>query len=218
MMWLPFGIGRGRTDPRWPRAAPVGEVPFAVLDTEFTSLDHRSNRMLSFGAVRMTGSRILLGEQLYRVVNPGVEVPAAGVLVHGLRPHEIEAAAPPQQAMEEIVDFLGGAVLVGHFLSIDLKVLRKELGGRTPLANPAVCTARLHQWILGRRPYVDGLEQLLERLDLASVAAYWGVQATDAHHALGDAFVTARLLQRQLSELSALGAHSLGELLDAAAA
>lgn len=84
--WLKFGRQETTCDSRFPNDAPLRDVHYAVVDTELTSLDTRSNRLLSIGAITMDGTKIRFGEQFYRVVNPGVEVPAAGVLVHKLRP------------------------------------------------------------------------------------------------------------------------------------
>ena len=47
----------------------------------------------------------------------------------------------------------------------------------------------------------------LEHLDLESLAAAYGLPLQEAHHALEDAFLTARLWQRQI--------HALGDALRA---
>jgi len=195
---------------------PIDAVRYVVLDTELTSLDKRSNRVLSIGAVAMDGTRIRLQEQFYRVVNPGVAVPTPGVLIHGLRPADIENGEPPAQVLSELRAFVEGAVLVGHFARIDLNVLRKELGtiGQT-LTNPAICTARIEQWLLRRRPYSENVVHHLDNLDLISIAKRYRLDVQEAHHALQDAFLTARLWQRQIYALQELKVHTLDQLLRA---
>src|SRR6516162_5525395 len=86
--WLKF---RRRNDPGAlvPDETPLDSLRYAVVDTELTSLDSRSNRLLSIGAITMEGTKIRLGEQFYRVVNPGVTVPAQSVLIHKLRPNDV---------------------------------------------------------------------------------------------------------------------------------
>src|SRR5512144_1476643 len=144
--WLK--LRRKTTDPNSPPLdTPLHSTRFVVLDTEFTSLDKRSNRLLSVGAIAMQGPRIKMGEQFYRVLNPGVEVPSAGVLVHKLRPNEVAGGDAPLPALEELRRFLAGSVLVGHFVRIDLEILRKELRGTGhTLDNPVVDTAQVHRW------------------------------------------------------------------------
>ena len=56
---------------RFPRTTHSISLRYVVLDTELTSLDYRTNRLLSIGAISMQGPSIQLGNQFYRVINPG---------------------------------------------------------------------------------------------------------------------------------------------------
>jgi len=213
--WLKFGRRQGDSGP-FSETTPLGDLRYAVLDTELTSLDSRSNRLLSIGAVAMEGSRIRLGEQFYCVVNPGVEVPSQTVLVHRLRPHDVERGDALQDALAGLQGFVAGRVLVGHFVNVDLKVLRKELGDEShKLSNPAIDTARVHQWILHHGPYREDLERQLQDVSLASLARRYDLEFREAHNALDDAFVTARLWQKLLHRLESLKVRTLGDLLRA---
>jgi DNA polymerase III subunit epsilon len=190
------------------------ETRYVVLDTEFTSLDKRSNRLLSIGAIAMQGASIRMGEQFYRVLNPGVEVPATTVLVHKLRPHDVEQGEAPIEALEALREFASRAVLVGHFVKLDLDILNKELRDTAhTIANESVCTAKVHRWLLRRGPYSEDLYHRLEQVDLASLAKLYGIDFHEAHHALQDAFATARLWQKLLAELDKQGIRTLRELL-----
>src|SRR5690349_25119235 len=90
-----------------PRRTPLRDVRFVVLDTELTSLDKRTNRLLSVGAIAMRGPKILLGEQLYRVVNPGVDVPAESIVVHGLRLEDVAQGDSRDEVLIDLPDVLG---------------------------------------------------------------------------------------------------------------
>ena len=198
----------------FPPDTPLHSVRYVVLDTEFTSLDQRSNRLLSVGAVTMEGARIQMGNQFYRVLNPGVEVPASTVVVHQLRPSDVEQGEPPLQVLAELRDYIAGAVLVGHFIKIDADILRKEL--RTTghsLDNPVVCTAHVHRWLLKKGRYSEDLFHRLEQVDLASLARTYNIETREAHHALDDAFVTARLWQKLIYQLESHGVRTLALLL-----
>jgi DNA polymerase III subunit epsilon len=194
--------------------ALLDSVRYAVVDTELTSLDSRSNRLLSIGAITMEGSKIRLGEQFYRVVNPGVAVPAQSVLIHKLRPHDVGKGESPQSALAALQHFVEGKVLVGHFVSVDLNALRKELGDSVPrLSNPAIDTARVHSWMLRHGPYQEDLEQQLNNVSLAALAGVYNLDFQEAHHALDDAFVTARLWQKMIPRLQAMKVCTLGDVL-----
>jgi DNA polymerase-3 subunit epsilon len=196
------------------KETPLSSLRFVVLDTELTSLDQRTNRLLSVGAIAMSGTKILLGEQFYRLVNPGVNVPDEGVLIHKLRPADIAAAGKPADVLAELEKFIRDSVLVGHFAEIDMKILRKELASTGQvLKNPAVCTARVHRWIVQNQRYSEDQFRKMETLDLASLAKVYKVDVHEAHHALDDAFVTARLWQKLLPALETKGIMTFGQLM-----
>lgn len=211
--WLKFGR-RDDPDPLFPQETPLHSLRYAVLDTELTSLDSRSNRLLSIGAITMEGTKVRLGEQFYRVVNPGVKVPAQGILIHKLRPDDVQSGEPPEQALTALQQFIAGKVLVGHFVNVDLKALRKELGDSAhKLSNPAIDTARVHEWMLRHGPFREDLEQQLGNISLAALAKIYHLDFHEAHHALDDAFVTARLWQKMIGKLEAMKVHTLSDVL-----
>src|SRR5215831_15273528 len=106
-----------------PEDPSIHSLRYVVLDTELTSLDHRTNRLLSIGAIAMQGPSIQLGQQLYRIVNPRVSIPAETVVIHKLRAEDVSAGEELETALNDFSEFVDGAVLVGHFLDIDLRVL-----------------------------------------------------------------------------------------------
>ncbi|HLW53121.1 MAG TPA: 3'-5' exonuclease [Candidatus Angelobacter sp.] len=199
----------------FPATAALNSVRYVVLDTELTSLEPSTNRVISIGAVAMDGNRIRMGQHFYCVVNPGVTVPASTVLVHGLRPADVLEGCAPAEAISSLLNFATGAVLVGHFLGIDLAALRKELdGGSKALSEPAIDTARVQRWLdLRQNKYREDRGHQEEKLDLASLARRYGLEHKEAHHALYDALLTAELWQRLQVRLDAVGVKTLGELL-----
>ena len=217
--WLKLERSRAKSSTPFPVQAALESIRYVVLDTELTSLNKRSNRLLSIGAIAMDGPRIRLGEQFYRVVNSGVAVPAETVLIHKLRPEDVANGEPLPKALDELRKFVASAVLVGHFVGIDLKILRKEMAGTGhKLNNPAVDTARMHHWLLRQGRYTEDLSVRLEKLDLESVAKTHGLDLEDPHHALHDAFLTARVWQKMMHLAQGKGVRTLGDLLRIAGA
>lgn len=203
-----------RPDKRDLADAALDSLRYVVLDTELTSLEHRTNRLLSVGAIAMRGASIRIGEQFYRVVNPRCEIPAESVVIHRLRQEDLHAAENISKTFDDLSRFLAGSVLVGHFAHIDLKILRKEMAqtGHT-LDYPAIDTGRVHQWILRHGLYSDDLAMKLEKLDLPTIAAFYKLEVQDAHHALADAFLTARVWQKMLFVLRDKSVGNLKKLL-----
>lgn len=217
--WFKFGRKADALDARFSKDTPLREVRYAVVDTELTSLDTKSNRLISIGAIAMDGAKIRFAEQFYTVVNPCVHVPAESVLIHKLRPNDVEQGIAPEQALAQLREFIAGRVVVGHFVHIDMGVLRKELGDQQhELSNPAIDTAKAHRWILQNSPWREDLEQQMANASLAALAKLYDLDFHDAHHALEDAFVTARLWQKILAKLEGLRVETLGDLLKVAKA
>jgi|CZKR01.1.fsa_nt_gi DNA polymerase-3 subunit epsilon len=196
------------------RDTALDSVRYVVLDTELTSLDHRTNRLLSIGAIAMQGPSIQLGNQFYRVVNPQVSIPAESILIHRLRSEDVIGGEQPGKVLDDLCHFIEGGVLVGHCVGIELKILEKEMGQTGhKFNNPAIDTARVHRWILRHGPYSEDLSVQLEQLDLATLAKFYSLDVQDAHHALSDAFLTARVWQKMLYLLQAKGIGNLRKLL-----
>jgi DNA polymerase-3 subunit epsilon len=210
--WM--GGSRGSESRSLPQDVPLDSVRYVVLDTELTSLDHRTNRLLSIGALAMQGPSIQLGHQFYRVVNPEVSIPAQGVVIHKLRSEDVQRGGALEEALTDFCRFVTGAVLVGHFVGIDLKILRKEMSQwGQKLDNPSIDTVRVQQWMLRHGTYSEDLHVKLEKLDLRALAKFYGVELQDAHHALSDAFLTARVWQKMLHALSQRGVSTLRKLI-----
>ena len=194
-------------NPAFAGSVLLRDCRFVVVDTELTSLERKTNRLLSIGAVAMQGASIRLGEQFYRVVNPSEEVPRESVLIHGLRPADIAEGETPAEVVREFHAFAENSILVGHFVGIDIQALGKEL--QETLPNPFLDTARAYHWLRLQDEQSRGVDQVEDQLNLASLAQRYNIDAAEAHHALGDAFTTAQLWQRLLLELEAHGITTL---------
>jgi len=139
-------------------------------------------------------------------------------VVHRLRTEDVCGAETPENVVREFVQFAAGAVLVGHFVQHDLDIIDKESaeGGMSAWKRNRehIDTARIYRWNeLHRMHYpVEGFDERTLKLDLASVAAHYGVPVDEAHHALADAFVTAQVWQKQIAMLAARGISTWGAL------
>lgn len=197
-------------------ARPIKETEFVVFDTELTGLDFKQDSIISIGALRMKGSAILPAQSFYRLVSPESELKRQSVVVHELTPSELSGAAPLAEVVEEFVDYIGDAVLVGHFVHIDInfvsRAMKKYFG--IGLQNRAVDTASLHDWLCENSSrFSRHYRGITTRKDLFSIAKKYGVPTEKAHNAFYDAFVTAQILQRFLFFLDDVGVNKGKDLL-----
>jgi DNA polymerase-3 subunit epsilon len=195
---------------------PLAQVPFVVLDTELTGLDAKRDSVVSVGAVKMSGTRIELGQSYHRLVSPRASFSRASVVIHGITPDDVSEKPQFEAIAADLLAFCGDRVLVGHFLSIDLGFLGRESAAvrAAEWRRRAVDTAQIHVWIEHQRHRLGGHAVVPEgELNLVALAQRHGIAASGAHNALTDAFITAQLLQRQLRTLPGFGVRTLGDLL-----
>jgi DNA polymerase-3 subunit epsilon len=195
---------------------PLGQIPFVVVDTELTGLDFKRDSVVSIGAVKMSGTRIELGQALYRLVSPQSRFNRESIVVHGITPDDVFEKPHFDSVVGELLAFCGDRVLVGHFLSIDLGFLSRESAAVRDAGWRwrAVDTMRIHVWVEQHRyRHGDGMAVPEGDLNLFAIAQKSGIPIRGAHNALTDAYITAQLLQRQLRTLPALGVRTLGDLL-----
>ncbi len=186
------------------------------FDTELTGLDLRRDSIISIGAVKLRGSRILPGETFYRLVRPASELKREGVVIHELTHTDLEAAPEPEEVLCDFLELIGGAVLVGHFVHIDVGFLRRAMKRRFRVAcrNPSVDTAALHDWLTEHEPrWSRHHGGIAAKKDLFSLAARYGIAVEKAHDAFSDAYVTAQLFQRFCYFLRQGGVKTLRDLL-----
>ena len=115
-------------------APPDGE--WVALDCETTGLDVRKDQIISIGAVRIAGHRLLTSQRLELLVRPERALKADSVRIHQLRESDVAGGLEPGDAMRQLLDFIGSRPLVGYFLEFDVAMLNREiwplLGVRLP--------------------------------------------------------------------------------------
>ena len=195
-------------------AAPINQCRFVVLDTETTGMDPEKDRVVSVGAVRVVSGRVRLGEAFSELVNPGRDIPAMAVKVHGITPDKIASARHGAEVFEDFLGFLGRDILVAHYAKFDLhfinRVMRERYG--FPLQNLVLDTVLMCQAVvLASDPY--GISRHQKACRLEALAQRFGIAAPERHTALGDALITAMIFQRMLARLEAVGGARLKDLM-----
>jgi DNA polymerase-3 subunit epsilon len=194
----------------------ITEGRYVVMDTELTGLDPNKDSIVSIGAVKMIGVRIEIGNSYYRVMEPATELKGKSIVIHGITPSEAAECPTIDRLLPEFLDYCKKHIVVGHFLSLDLRFLNKDikrLFGRY-LENPVVDTYKIYNWI---RYHDEGFSRHFgtdnDDSDLFSLAKKYRIQVTETHNALTDAFITAQLFQRFLRHLPELGIKTIKGLL-----
>lgn len=195
--------------------ASIKDVPYVVVDTELTGLNETKDSIVSIGAVGMTGGRIGLGNTFYHLVSPRTKLSAESVVIHEITPSDVKSEPGIESILDDFLAFCGNAVLVGHFVSIDLNFLNRELlqTGRDAISNPVIDTFSIYQWLRKQNLPHACLDEAPDTYRLFDIGKCFGVPVNGAHNAFKDAFTTAQLLQRFLPLLIEAGVSDIKDLL-----
>jgi len=122
--WLLYHLG----DPAYRfMFDPAPENEWVSLDCETTGLNTRTDEIISIGAVRIVGNRIMSSERLELLVRPERGVSAQSVRIHRLREQDVAQGLPVQEAMKQLMHFIGSRPLVGYFLEFDVAMLNRAI-------------------------------------------------------------------------------------------
>jgi DNA polymerase-3 subunit epsilon len=123
---------------------PPGEL--VSIDCETTTLDIRRAELLAVAAIRIHGDRIRTSERLELVVRPEGQPGEGGVLIHQLRPIDIERGVPVDLAIDRVLRFIGSRPLVGYYLEFDVAVLDRHVRPKIgiPLPNRQIEVSALY--------------------------------------------------------------------------
>ena len=191
-------------------STPLVALDAVAIDTETTGLNLKTARLVQFGAIRIRGGSVLAGEQMSRLVNPGIPIPAQASKVHGITTADLSGASDFATLASDIENFLGRAILIGHTISYDLAILSREheIAGR-PWMPPRALDIRL----LARLTAEAGPHD-----DLDSICSALGIEIEGRHSAIGDAMAAANAFVALIPHLRARGIRTLAEVEAAARA
>jgi DNA polymerase-3 subunit epsilon len=118
---------RKLSDPQYAHLFDEHPDEFVSFDCETTSLNVKEAEILSIGAVKIRGNKVLTSDAFYVVVKPDGIMQASNVKVHGLRPKDVSGGIPVQDAVRQLLDFIGGRPLVGYYVEYDVALVNKFL-------------------------------------------------------------------------------------------
>jgi DNA polymerase III epsilon subunit-like protein len=147
---------------------PLDRLPMVAIDCETTGLNPRRDRIISFAAVRIEeGLKVAERPMVDLLVDPGIDIPARTVSLHGLDRHKLADAPSFGDVFPSIVESMADAVVVGHFVGFDLAIIGREAAraGRRWHEPPSFDTADLAA-AMGHAPDHVDLAELLGRLGI----------------------------------------------------
>ena len=199
--WMLYHLGDPRFRFMWD-APPDQE--WVSLDCETTGLNTRTDDIISIGAVKIVGNRIMTSERLELLVRPDQKLSAESVRIHRLREKDVANGISQDEAMHQLMRFIGSRPLVGYFLEFDVaminRVLFPILGMGLP--QPKIEVSGLYYDYKFKQLPVHQQDRQID-LRFATLMADLNLPLREAHDAVNDAvmaglaFIKLRQLQRR---------------------
>ena len=182
---------------------PLVDTTFVVIDLETTGGAPQTDTITEVGAVKVRGGECLGTFQT--LVNPGRAIPPTITVLTGITESMVVRAPRIETVLPSLLEFVGGAVIVGHNVRFDVGFLQAALerAGRPLLDNPTVDTAAL-----ARRLVRDEVPNCR----LGTLAERFRFSHRPSHRALDDALATADLLHLLFERAAAFGVLGLDDL------
>lgn len=167
----------------------------SVIDTETTGTNVRTDRIISFGHVRLIDGKV--AEKVEWFFNPGdVDIHPEALRVHGITPEFLADKPPIKGYLAQIIELMVEAIVCGHNVKFDIDMLNAELARhRFP---------PLEKFIAG---VFDTMKESRERwpgkpASLDALCSRVGVPTAhrEKHGALTDALLCAEAMQAMFRE------------------
>ncbi len=184
-------------------ATPLDVLPGIVIDTETTGLDVRRDRIISFGSVRVHGTRVYRAETHDMLIDPAMPIPKRSIAVHGITDAMAGQAPTLDVRWPTIEAALDGMVVIGHNIGFDAAILSCEAERIGTDWQPAALVDTLL--------LAAALDPVRKDLTLDGLAASFGITIEGRHTALGDALVTAELYVRLVDCMKERGITTLAQ-------
>jgi DNA polymerase-3 subunit epsilon len=167
---------------------PGDEV--VVFDCETTGLDPQKDHIVSIGAVKIRGDKILTDQALHIFVQQKKGIAHESIKIHQIRNCDLHDAVAIEEAIESFLHFIGNRTLAGYYLEFDVAMINKytkKIFGIT-LPNKQEEVSALYY-----DKKISTIPQGNIDLRFDTIVANLALPRLKAHDALNDAIMTAMM-------------------------
>lgn len=156
--------------------------PLVVFDTETTGLDHRTEKLIEIGAVKLLNGEVI--DRFSTLINPEQPIRGSSFKIHHISEEMVADAPTIETVLPEFLAFIGDLPYAAHSAIFDYSFIneacKKHLGKR--FTNPRICTLEMYKHVFPDEPSHG----------LSALAARFGFESHVSHRALDDAEQLAR--------------------------
>ena len=163
---------------------------YVVVDLEMTGLSAKTDQIIEIGAAKIKDNQVI--ETMECLVNPKCKIPTRVVELTGITDEMVQAGRDKDEAINELLDFIDGQILVGQNVNFDYSFLKQwAVNHKRPLEAKACDTLKIARVLLPPE----------QPKKLESLCEYFGIERAREHRALDDALETWQVFEK-LIELS----------------
>jgi DNA polymerase-3 subunit alpha (Gram-positive type) len=175
--------------PKTPSYDLLHSLTFCVFDLETTGGNHQHDKIIEIGLIKIKELKIV--DQKSFLIKPEVHIPEFIQKLTSIKDADVTDAPLIEEVMDEILEFMGDAILVAHNTSFDVPFFNSVLRRmeRPELTNKSICTYLMTKYMIPN----------LLSSNLNYMSKIFDLQHQKAHRALDDAMASAELLLKYLS-------------------
>lgn len=151
-------------------------MDFVAIDLEMTGLDIKNDKIIEVGMVLYEAGKAV--KEYSKLVNPGMRISEKTTDITGINDEMVRNCPYIEEILEEIKEFIGDRIILGHSIMWDYKFLKKAMIIRKiPFEARGIDTLKIARKVLE----ADCSKSL------ASLCKRYGIEDTAHHRALNDA-------------------------------
>ena len=101
------------------------EDEYVIYDCETTGLDPKLDDIISIGAVKVKGNKILTDKAIHIFVKQDKQISHESIAIHQIRHCDLDGAVDIKTAIEKFLYYIGNRTLVGYYLEFDVAMINK---------------------------------------------------------------------------------------------
>ena len=186
-------------------SSPLNQLETVVFDVETTGFfPEKGDEIISIGAVKMKGNKILPKETFYSLIRLTRPLPPNIHALTGIDNEELALAPEASEVLMKFFHFISSNILVAHHAKHEQRFMEKTTRD--------VMRKKFQHRIIDTSFLTRVIDPTSSPKTLEAICTAYGIEVKNRHHALGDALMTAELWSQSLTRIQVAGFTTLGEV------
>lgn len=173
--------------------APYEGDEVVSLDCETTSLDVKQGEIVSIGAVKIKGKKVLSSERLDIKLKPPKSLTGDSIKIHKIREADLVGGIDIGDALDQVLEFVGNRPILGYYVNYDIRMLDKFIRPKYGfgLPNKAIELSHVYHDIIKWKSVGGNVD-----LRFDTISKHLDIPMLERHTAIGDALTVALMYVR----------------------